>query len=146
MAFYFSSACSCRRLLDFAGLLLPLLSLGASAALAQNGHGVEGHVFNAESGRPLANALVEIHAFPIDPGFGHTAIGDLTDDGGFYRFEFQPLIKNTEGEDVTIGYAFAYSCNGVVQIVPLYTRLHLDRVYQRNVYLNVPANIRRCDG
>jgi hypothetical protein len=134
-----------KRAWKMAVALLLLCSNTPGIANAQAGYGVEGHVFNAETGRPLANAFVELYAFPIDPGFGVFGIGNVTDDGGFYRFEFQPLITNADGDDVTAGYAFAYSCNGVVQIVPLYTKLHSGRVYQRNVYLNVPANLRRCD-
>ncbi len=117
----------------------------ATVAYAQNGFGVEGHVFNAGSGTPLTNALVELHIFPYPPDDSLSSIGTFTDEGGFYRFEFQSVYIDDDGND-SAGYAFAYSCNGVVQIVPLYTRLHQDRVYQRNVYLNVPADVRRCDG
>lgn len=110
----------------------------------EDGYGVEGHVYSSATLKPLPGVRVELWAFYPSEISQHVALDTDTDVGGFYRFEFSPLVVDDDGKDEALGYAFAYNCNGVVQIVSLYTKLHTDRVYQRNVYMNVPASVNSC--
>ena len=127
-------------------IMFALLIIAMPAhAQVEHGYGVEGHVFSSATLKPLPGARVELWVFfPAEIG-QPAALGTDTDAGGFYRFEFSPLAVDDDGKDEAIGYAFAYNCNGVVQIVSLYTKLHTDRVYQRNVYLNVPSSVTNCN-
>ena len=137
------------RRLVFPLTIMSLISVATTAtAQTRTGFGVEGHVFSAETLRPLQGAVVELWNFPTtDSRF---AMGIETDEGGFYRFEFEPTTIDEHGDEITFGYAFSYLCRygeqeHKVQIVPLYMQLRPGRIYQRNVYLNVPASVRRCN-
>lgn len=112
---------------------------------------IEGHVFNAETLKPLPLVAIELWEFGRDStSISATIISRTTDEGGFYAFEFQPFILPDEnGTTRADGYAFAFICNfrgtRKVQVMPLYTSLERGTVYERDAYMRVPTNIQVCD-
>lgn len=107
---------------------------------------VEGHVFSASTLRPLPGVKTELWEFLRDGSQTYIA---WTDEGGFYVIEYPPSIAEQNGLQDVQGYAFAFICEyrnqRKVQIVPLYSSIERGKVYKRNVYLNVPKTVLKCD-
>ena len=118
--------------------VIEIFSPANAHAQAEGLTGVEISVFDRQTGRPLQNALVVLTEF-LGPSsvatktetYGHT------DSNGFFAFEY---FKTAEG----IGYAVSTACvttrGKVASVMPLYTNIRADTVYQRTFYLELPRN------
>lgn len=130
-------------------LQLSILSLSASAQDLSDIR-IEGHAFSATTLKPLPGVGVEVWGFYQDSPNFHTTLTALTDEGGAYVIEAPISFLDDEGKDIALGYAFAFYCRyqgkRKVQIMPLYRSLVPKEVYHRNVYLQVPENVTKCDG
>jgi len=115
------------------------LSLFGVAAHAQSAF-IEGHVFNLQSRRPIANTKVEIfvcHPLCAAP-IGRLAGTDVTDPNGFYEVDLT---------DVPVGYSahVRVSCptsDGVIYGASDTTVR--DETLRRDIYLRAPGQLIRC--
>lgn len=110
---------------------------------------IEGHAFSASTLKPLPGLRVQLYGFPFLGQPPTISRLTFTNEGGFYIYEFLALT-NEDGSIPPIGYAFAFICNyggqQNVQVIPLYRSLVPQTVYSRNVYMQVPESVTRCDG
>ena len=112
----------------------------ASVANAQTAGfvGIEGHITDRATGRPVAGARA-VFRQTIDG----VAVRDstvVTDESGFYQFELQPL----PGAENSV-YVWCQSPKGdTTTTVPLYATLNNGSVYVRNVPIALPKKYTRC--
>lgn len=118
------------------------LALFAGDALAQETF-VEGHVFNFRSGRPIANASIEVSVGCAICAVVPTVVGyDVTDANGFYEVKVGPL------RDVAFDYDTVnvrVSCRNSEALYTGYANAKLrNETLRRDVYLKSPVDLIRC--
>ena len=132
-----------RRLPVIALFLLPGIGAYPSSTFAQvtGAFGLEGHVFNRSSGKPLQGARIDFTqtVMPDGPALGSEMI---TDEGGLFWGQISILST-----DPSVVNQIAVTCNtrrGSYSSALLFYNPLQSQVYHRDVYLNVPGKITRC--
>lgn len=123
------------------------LALFAVDARAQTAF-VEGHVFNFQSGRPIANAKVDIYvtcAICLSP-IGRLVDSDVTDRNGFYEVDV-PLSRDvsTDLQPQDLLAFIRVSCptsEGAFRGASDTTLR--DETLRRDIYLRAPVELIRC--
>jgi len=102
---------------------------------------VEVYVYSRTTGKPLENVAVFLYQTTSS---GAAAGGFYTDANGFIALE-APLFSNTIENHIEILCVDRRRNKQYRQVSNLYVQLQSDRIYQRNIYLDVPSRLTICD-
>jgi hypothetical protein len=100
---------------------------------------VEGYVFNVDTGKPLANAIVLYQHFQQGTQNGLAEQGN-TDSNGFYQITSQLL---NIPEDITL-YASCVTRRGTVRSAIAVYNPPRATIYRRDFYLKLPRHDSSC--
>ena len=128
-------------------LYIAILSLGPSSSAAQPVNlqigGIEGHVFNLRTMKPLSGATITVVV--SSPTGESSSLPQYFDNpSGFYNVLFTTINMGLPATSSTVT-AYCKLSNGRVisSAVPLYTTPQ-PIVYRRDIYIELPRSYSRC--
>lgn len=123
-----------------------MFSISTAAAQPVNLGGIEGHVYDKRTLRPVSGATVQVvfGSLSID-GQASSGLQYFDNPSGFYNILFSTFQVGLPAADSAVT-AYCKLKNGKVvsSAVPFYTTPRNDSVYRRDIYLELPRNVTRC--